>query len=220
MESVSEQVAILGKFIDHVEQENAIGAAAIETLFTNARTTHEFLDRPIPDALLKRLVEIAELGPTGGNSSPMRLVFVRSAEAKQRLLPAMWAPNASKMLASPITAIIATDARFFEHFEFLFPTRVEAMRAIYNNGDAVDFTHAEAFRNSTLQAAYLIIAARAAGLACGPMSGFEPARVDAAFFPDGRFKTNFLMNLGYAAQRTALPPRLPRFSFSDVARIE
>ncbi len=148
--------------------------------FTEARTHNEFLDRPVPDELLKKAVDIAKMGPTSANQSPMRIVFVKSPEAKARLAPAMSEGNRAKTVAAPVAAIVAYDEKFYEHLPFLFP-HADA-KAWFSGNEA--FAKRAAFQNGTLQVAYLILALRAVGLDTGPMSGFDNAKVDAEFFPD------------------------------------
>jgi len=167
--------------------------AAIEHLFLKARTQNGWLDRPVPDALLRELYDIAKMGPTSMNTQPMRIVFLRTPEAKKRLVPALMAANVDKTLAAPVTAIVARDTKFYEHMPEIWH-KPEAREMFAGNAPLAAAT---AQRNATLQGAYLMIAARAVGLDCGPMSGFDNAKVDAEFFPDGRFKTDFLCNLGY-----------------------
>lgn len=187
---------------------------ALEQTFTQARTFNKFTDRTISDETLHALYELAKWGPTSMNSQPARIVFVRSAEAKAQLLPALLPGNADKTLAAPVCAIVAMDSRFFEHLPEQFPA-MNAKPMFEGNAALAEGT---AFRNSSLQAAYLIVAARQLGLDCGPMSGFDPAKVNQAFFPDGRYKANLLINLGYG-DASGNHPRGPRLPFETVARI-
>jgi 3-hydroxypropanoate dehydrogenase len=187
---------------------------ALEQTFTQARTFNKFTDRTVSDETLHALYELAKWGPTSMNSQPARIVFVRSAEAKAQLLPALLPGNADKTLAAPVCAIVAMDSRFFEHLPEQFPA-MNAKPMFEGNAALAEGT---AFRNSSLQAAYLIVAARQLGLDCGPMSGFDPAKVNQAFFPDGRYKTNLLINLGYG-DASGNHPRGPRLPFETVARI-
>lgn len=187
---------------------------ALEQTFTQARTFNKFTDRTVSDETLHALYELAKWGPTSMNSQPARIVFVRSAEAKAQLLPALLPGNADKTLASPVCAIVAMDSRFFEHLPEQFPA-MNAKPMFEGNAALAEGT---AFRNSSLQAAYLIVAARQLGLDCGPMSGFDPAKVNQAFFPDGRYKANLLINLGYG-DASGNHPRGPRLPFETVARI-
>lgn len=189
-------------------------AAALEQSFLHARTFNKFTDQPVSDDTLRQLHELAKWGPTSMNSQPARYVFVRSAEAKARLATAMAPGNAAKTLAAPVTAIVAFDTRFFEHLPEQFP--VMDAKPMFENDAGL--AQATALRNSALQGAYLMIAARQLGLDCGPMSGFDPAKVNEAFFPDGRFRVNFLVNLGYG-DPAGNYPRGPRLPFDTVATI-
>jgi 3-hydroxypropanoate dehydrogenase len=181
--------------------------AALEQSFLNARTFSKFTDQPVTDAILHQLYELAKWGPTSMNCQPARLVFVRTPEAKAKLKLALAPGNADKTMAAPVTAIVALDTRFYDHLPEQFPV-MDAKPMFVGNAALAEAT---AFRNSSLQGAYLIIAARQLGLDCGPMSGFDASKVNEQFFPDGRFKTNFLVNLGYGEAGTPYPrgPRLP-----------
>jgi len=187
---------------------------ALDLLLRRARTHRAWLDRPVPDDLLRRVYELAAEGPTSANCSPMRVLFVKSREAKERLRPALTPGNVDKTMQAPVTAIVGHDLEFHELLPRLFPTA--DMRA--NFVGKPELIAATAFRNGSLQGAYLMIAARALGLDCGAMSGFDNAKVDAAFFPDGRVKSNFLCNLGYG-DASKLGPRPPRLPFDDACRI-
>lgn len=190
---------------------------ALDTLFRSARTANGFLDRPVSDAQLRQLYDLMKMGPTSANCQPARLVFLRSAAAKERLRPALSAGNLAKTMAAPVTVIVAYDTRFQEHLPRLFPHDQTAKS--WFDGDAKQAVRATtAFRNGTLQGGYLILAARAVGLDCGPMSGFDNAKVDAEFFPDGRVKSNFLCNLG-VGDPGKLFPRGPRFEFDEVCTV-
>jgi len=180
---------------------------AMDLIFRKARTHRAWLDRPVPDDLMRRVYELAAEGPTSANCSPMRVLFARSREAKERLRPALTPGNVDKVMQAPVSAIIGHDLEFYEQLPRLFPT---ADMRVYFVGKP-ELIAATAFRNGSLQGAYLMLAARALGLDCGGMSGFDNAKVDAAFFPDGRVKSNFLCNLGYgdASKLTARPPRQP-----------
>ena len=188
--------------------------AALEQSFTQARTFNKFTDRPVSDETLHALYELAKWGPTSMNTQPARIVFVRSAEAKALLLPALMPGNVDKTKAAPVCAIVAMDSRFYEHLPEQFPA-VNAKPMFEGNAGLAEST---AFRNSSLQAAYLIIAARQLGLDCGPMSGFDAAKVNEAFFPDGRFKVNVLINIGYG-DASGNHPRGPRLPFDTAVRI-
>lgn len=186
----------------------------LDLLFRDARTHRDWLDRPVSDVLLQALYEIARLGPTSGNCNPMRIVFLRSPEAKERLKPALDSGNVAKTMAAPVTAIVGHDLRFDEFLPHLNPP-LAAKGGFAESPPAAATT---AFRNGTLQGGYFIVAARALGLDCGPMSGFDNARVDAEFFADGRIESNFLCNLGYG-DAAKLGPRRPRLDFDDACQI-
>lgn len=189
---------------------------ALDQLFLSARTHNAWQDRAVPDGLLRQLYELTRMGPTAANCNPARLVFVKSPEAKQRLLPTLLESNRAKTLAAPVTAIIGYDLRFFERLDELFP-HVPDVASWFNQNDQTIFTHA--FRNGTLQAAYLIIAARALGLDCGPMGGFDNQAVDELFFKGSSVKSNFLCNLGYG-DVAGVYPRSPRLDFTEACRID
>jgi 3-hydroxypropanoate dehydrogenase len=189
-----------------------ISEAALDQLFREARTSSAWLPQPVPIELLRKAYELARLGPTSANSSPGRFAFLTSPAAKARLRPALAPGNVEKTMAAPVTVIMAWDTEFYENLPKLFPQ--VNMRSIFlGNKTLVDQT---AFRNSSLEAAYFILASRALGLDCGPMSGFDEAKVNAEFFPDGKWKANFLCNLGYG-DPTALRPRNPRLEFEEAA---
>ena len=189
---------------------------ALRLLFFDARTHRAWLDRSVDDALLVRVYELARWPPTSGNCEPMRLVFVKTQEAKARLRPALDAGNVDQTMSAPVTAIVAYDTRFFDEMPKLTPQRPEMGARFAGAPEAV--RERLAFQNGSLQGGYLILAARALGLDCGPMGGFDRAKVDAAFFPDGRWKSNFLLNIGYANPAT-LRPRAPRLDFDEACRI-
>jgi 3-hydroxypropanoate dehydrogenase len=188
--------------------------AALDTLFRTARTHNAWQKKPVSDALLQAVWELAKMGPTSANCSPMRILFVRSAEAKARLVPLLLEGNRAKTLQAPVTAIIGYDLEFHDKLPRLFP-HTDA-RAWFVGKPALIAT--TAFRNGTLQGAYLIMAARALGLDCGPMSGFDNDAVDAAFFPGGTVKSNFLCSLGYGDPAGMLP-RHPRLAFDEACKI-
>ena len=194
----------------------ALDDAALKQLFFDARTFNKFQPRPIDDATLHSLVDLMKWGPTSMNGQPGRLVFVRSAEAKEKLKGALMGGNVDKTMAAPVTAIVAYDTEFHEHLPTQFPAMPGARDMFHGNAGLIDTT---GLRNSSLQGAYLILAARALGLAAGPMSGFNNAAVDAAFFPDGKWKSNFLINLGYG-DAGGNHPRGPRLPFHTMARID
>jgi 3-hydroxypropanoate dehydrogenase len=187
---------------------------ALDVLLRKARSFNDFTPQPVTDAELRALYELAKWGPTTANSQPQRIVFVRSAEAKERLKPALSGANQKKVMGAPVVAILAYDMRFFEHLPRLFHN--PQARSWYDT--TPEHIRTTALRNATLQGAYLIIAARAIGLDCGPMSGFNNDKVDAEFFPDGRFKSNFLCCLGRGDPST-LPPQDYRFTFDEVCKI-
>jgi 3-hydroxypropanoate dehydrogenase len=187
---------------------------ALSLLFTEARTHNAWQARAVPEALLAQLYDLAKMGPTSANCSPARFVFVQSAQAKARLQPALLASNVEKTMQAPVTVIVGSDQVFFERLPQLFP-HADAKSWFIGNAPLIAAT---AFRNSTLQAAYLMIAARALGLDCGPMSGFDQALVDAEFFAGTEIKSNFLINLGYG-DATALFPRSPRLDFADACQM-
>jgi 3-hydroxypropanoate dehydrogenase len=188
--------------------------AALDRLFRTARSFNDFAVTPVSDAELRALYGIAKWGPTTANSQPQRIVFVRSAKGKERLKPALSGANQRKVMGAPVVAILAYDMRFYEHLPRLFHN--PQARAWYET--TPEHIRTTALRNATLQGAYLMLAARAIGLDCGPMSGFKNDMVDAAFFPDGRFKSNFLCCLGHGDPST-LPPHDYRFSFDEVCQI-
>ncbi|QDO98951.1 malonic semialdehyde reductase [Ferrovibrio terrae] len=191
-----------------------LDAAALDTLFRTARTHNGWLDRPVTDDDLHRLYDLMKMAPTSANCSPARIVFVRSAEAKARLKPAMGPGNLEKTMAAPVTAIIGYDLQFAEHMPRLFPHNPDA-RNWFNDPKVAEMV---AFRNGSLQGAYFILAARAVGLDTGPMSGFDNARVDAEFFPGGRVRSNFLCNLGHG-DSTKLFARSPRLEFAEACEV-
>lgn len=191
-----------------------IADAALDQLFRQARTHNVWLPKPVPAQALREVYELARWGPTSANSTPARFVFLESEAAKARLVPALAPQNVDKTKAAPVTVIVAWDSEFYEKLPKLFP---HADMRVYFVGkqELIDET---AFRNSSLQGGYLILAARAVGLDCGPMSGFDNAKVNAEFFPDGKWKANFLCNLGYG-DRSRLFPRNPRLEFDEACRV-
>ena len=193
-----------------------IESQALDALFLQARTHNAWFDKPVDDALLHRIWDLARMGPTSANCSPMRVVFVKSPEAKARLLPALMEGNRAKALTAPVTAIFGNDSQFFELLPKLFP-HTDA-RAWFAGPGKEGVAAATAFRNGTLQAAYYMLAARALGLDCGPMSGFDNALVDQEFFPGGRIKSNFICSLGYGDPKGVFP-RSPRLEFEEACSI-
>lgn len=192
-----------------------ISDICLEQVFYGARTHNKWRDKPIADSLLQDVYALMRLGPTSANCSPLRIFFLTSKEAKERLRPHLSPGNVDKTMAAPATALLAYDLEFYENLPFLFPF---ADAKSWFEGKK-EFAAETAFRNSTLQGGYFIIAARAYGLDCGPMSGFSNEGVDKEFFPEGRLKSNFLCNLGYG-DPTGLPgPRAPRLSFDEACKI-
>jgi 3-hydroxypropanoate dehydrogenase len=203
--------------------------SALDTMFREARTYSKWQPRPIEDDTLRDLYELLKWAPTSANAAPARFAFLRSKEAKDRLRPALAPLNVEKTMTAPVTVIVAYDVRFYQHLPKLFPHSPGMAKLFENNPDLVDAT---AKRNSSLQGAYLILAARSLGLDCGPMSGFDNAKVDEEFFaagkpcfgcdqeffPEGHVKSNFLCNLGYG-DAEALHPRLPRLPFNEACSL-
>lgn len=187
---------------------------ALRQLFLDARTHNAWQPREVPDAVLRELVELMRWAPTSANSSPARIVLVKSETAKAKLRPLLSEGNRDKTMAAPVTAIIGYDLEFYEQLPRLFP-HTDARSWFAGKPEHIAQT---AFRNGSLQGAYLILAARALGLDCGPMSGFDAKAVDAAFFAGTQIKSNFLCNLGYGDPK-GLHPRSPRFDFGDIAQI-
>ena len=198
----------------HESERMHLDDHSLDTLFRTARTHDAWLEKPVSDDLLRQLYELMKWAPTSANASPVRLVFVKSAAAKQRLMPSLIPSNAKKTMTAPVTAIVAMDMEFYEKLPTLFP-HTDARAWFVGNPTLI---HSTAFRNSSLQGAYLILAARALGLDAGPMSGFDNARVDADFFAGTTIRSNFLINLGYG-DITKLHPRGPRLAFDDLAKI-
>jgi len=203
--------------------------AALDTLFREARTHSKWQKKPIPDETLRDLYEVLKWAPTSANAEPTRFAFLRTKESKERLRPALAPLNVEKTMTAPVTVIVAYDLRFYEQLPKLFPQNPGMAKLFESNAELVETT---AKRNSSLQGAYMMMAARALGLDCGPMSGFDQAKVDEEFFaagkpcfgcdqeffPEGHVKTNFICNLGYGDAST-LFPRLPRLSFSEACSL-
>ena len=199
---------------DTADRTNRTSDVALNQLFREARTHTAWLPKAVPVQLLKEIYELARMGPTSANGSPGRFVFLTTEAAKNRLLPALAPGNVEKTRSAPVNTIIAWDTEFHELLPRLFPQ--SQMRGYFVGNQAlIDET---AFRNGSLQGAYFILAARAFGLDCGPMSGFDAAKVNAEFFPDGKWKANFLCNLGYG-DHSKLNPRNPRLSFEEACRV-
>jgi nitroreductase len=189
-----------------------IDITSLNQMFLNARTANGFTGQPVPAELLQEVYEIAKFGPTSMNTQPARYVFLTTPQAKARLAPALSAGNVEKTNSAPVTVIIAKDTRFFEHM----PTIWHGPNAKEMFEGNVPMAQGTATRGTTLSGAYFMIAARSLGLDCGPMSGFDIAKVNAEFFSDGRYQVDFLLNLGYADQSKAFP-RNARLSFDQVA---
>lgn len=187
---------------------------ALDTLFNHARTHSTWLDKKVDPALLEQAFNLAKMAPSAANSQPLRITFVTSIEAKERLKPTLDAGNVAKTMSAPVTAIFAMDMAFYEKLPVLYP-HADARSWFAGNQPLIDST---AFRNASLQAGYFILAARALGLDVGPMSGFDNAKVDAAFFAGTTWKSNFLCNLGYG-DTGKLHPRAPRPSFTDSCEV-
>jgi len=195
--------------------QHKLSAATLDQLFFSARTHNAWQPRDVPDALLREIVDLMKWAPTSVNQSPARIVFAKSAAAKAKLKPLLMDGNVDKTMSAPVTAIIGHDLHFYDHLPKLFP-HTDA-RSWFSGNEA--FADLSAFRNGTLQGGYFILAARALGLDCGPMSGFDNAGVDAAFFAGTHVRSSFLVNLGYG-DPAGLHPRSPRFAFDEMARIE
>ena len=207
---------------------NQLDSNALDSLFFNARTYNRWLDKPVTDDAVRKLYDLLRWGPTSANASPARFLFLRSKEAKERLRPALAPGNVDKTMAAPVTAIIAYDLRFYEKLTKLAPAMPQFRDMFANNPE---WTDATAKRNGALQGGYLILAARALGLDCGPMSGFDNAKVDEEFFGakverqsiyeefvPGTVKSNFLCNLGYG-DPASLYPRAPRLNFEEACHL-
>lgn len=188
---------------------------ALDMLFRTARTHRKWHDKNVGETLIKAVYDLMKMGPTEANSCPARFVFVKTPEAKQRLKPHLDAGNVDKTMTAPLTAIIAYDTQFYELMPQLFPHEPTARSWFAGKEEKIKLV---TMRNSSLQAAYLMLAARALGLDCGPMGGFNADGINQEFFPDGRYKINFLCNIGYGDE-SALFPRSPRFSFDEACEI-
>ena len=197
-----------------ITKTRTLSEEALEQILTEARTHSAWLSEPVSDNLLVETYNLMKWGPTSANSSPARIVFVRSKEAKEKLVPCMAEGNVEKTKTAPVTAIIAQDMEFYEKLPKLFPF-ADARSWFAGNRPFIEST---AFRNSSLQGAYFMIAARSLGLDCGPMSGFDNAKVDAAFFQGTSWKSNFICNLGYG-DSGKLRPRAPRLDFNEACKI-
>ncbi len=195
-------------------KRGAVDAAALAQIFTEARTHNGFLNIPVDDQLLRDAVDLAKIGPTSANNSPMRVLFLKTAASRQRLKPFLAPGNVDKTMAAPVVALTAYDRKFYDHLPFLFP-HADAKAWFVGNEPFADDS---AYKNGTLQVAYLILALRAVGLDVGPMTGFDNAKVDAEFFADGQYRSNVLLNIGYG-DASGLFPRSPRLSFEQIATI-
>ncbi len=192
-----------------------LDAAGRDLLFQKARTANRFLDKPVDPALLREIYELMKWGPTSMNSNPVRIAFLTTDEAKERLIPSLFDSNVARVKSAPVVAVIGQDMEFFEYLPRLFPSSPENKKIFERNEIAAEMN---AFRNATLQGAYFIIAARAVGLDCGPMSGFDNAGVDKEFFGGTHVKSHFLCSLGYA-DPDRIYPRGPRFDFDEVCQV-
>jgi len=199
---------------DAAVRSSRISSDALDQMFREARTHSAWLPTRVSTETLREVYELARMGPTSANSSPARFVFLESEAAKARLLPALSPGNVDKTKAAPVTVIVAWDTEFYEKLPKLFPHA--DMRSLFAGNPTL--AEETAFRNSSLQGAYFVVAARAVGLDCGPMSGFDRAKVNAEFFPDGKWKANFLCNLGYG-DPGKLYPRNPRLEFKEACRV-
>jgi len=197
-----------------IAQPTKLSDDALNQLFRQARTHNAWLPKRVPVEALREAYELARWGPTSANSSPARFVFLESEAAKARLLPALAPLNVEKTKVAPVTVIVAWDTEFYEKLPKLLPQK--DMRSYFAGNQAL--AEETAFRNSSLQGGYFILAARAMGLDCGPMSGFDKARVNAEFFPDGKWEVNFLCNLGYG-DHSQLFPRNPRLEFDEACKV-
>jgi 3-hydroxypropanoate dehydrogenase len=188
--------------------------SGLNLLFRDARTQNSWLPESVNEDMLQAVFDLMKMAPTSANCSPARFVFVTTPEGKEKLKPALSEGNLAKTMSAPLTVIIAHDMQFFDHLPELFP-HTDA-RAWFTGNDAI--ISETAIRNGTLQGAYFMLAARALGLDCGPMSGFDVDMVNTTFFPDGRFRVNFLCNIGYGDDKEIFP-RLPRFNFEQACTI-
>lgn len=193
---------------------NMLNDAGLDLLFRNARTRNGWQDRPVPAETLRQLFDLLKWAPTAFNCQPARFVFVQSPEAKERLKPHLMASNAAKTMKAPVCVIVAYDTKFYEYLPKTFPA-YDAKPMFESNAELAETT---ARRNGSFQGAYMILAARSLGLDCGPMSGYNGQTLDADFFPDGRWKSNFLCNIGYGTDEN-LYPRNPRFAFDEACQI-
>ncbi len=194
--------------------KQALTDHGFDLIFRAARTQNGWLDKPVSDDLLQKIYDDMKWGPTSANSSPLRIVFLKTQHAKERLKPFLMEANVAKVMTAPVTAILAYDTQFYDHLPKLFP-HTDARAWFVGNTALINET---AMRNSSLQGAYFMISARAHGLDCGPMSGFDQAKTNAEFFPEGRFKANFICALGYGDPSKVFP-RSPRLTFDEACQI-
>ncbi|HEX6691360.1 MAG TPA: malonic semialdehyde reductase [Burkholderiales bacterium] len=185
----------------------------LDLILRQARSHSEFEDKPVPESALRAAHELMKWGPTSANSQPMRILYLRSPESRERLRPSLSATNLDKTMKAPLVALVAYDTQFWEHLPRMFHNPA-AITWFKDKGAHTEIT---AFRNATLQGGYYLLALRAVGLDCGAMSGFDLAKADAAFFPDGRLKSNFLVNIGYGTGK-GIVPRNPRLGFEETCR--
>jgi 3-hydroxypropanoate dehydrogenase len=201
--------------VEHSMAKGVLTDEAQDLIFRDAHTARGWQGEKVSPELLEKIYDLMKFGPTSANCSPLRVVFVQSPEAKEKLKPCLDPGNVAQTMAAPATAIFAYDMKFYDHLSKLYP-QTDA-RSWFAGNDAKIFD--TAFRNGTLQAGYFMIAARGLGLDCGPMSGFDNKKLDAAFFADGRYKSNFLCNLGYA-DPARIYPRNPRLGFGEACQIQ
>lgn len=192
----------------------ALSAAVLSQLFTDARTANGFLPQPISTDILRQIYDLAKMAPTAMNAQPARYVFLSTPAARERLIPFLMEGNRDKTRSAPVCVMVATDTQFYEHIPKIWHN--PAARDMFAHN--LDKAKATAERNSTLSGAYFIMAARALGLDCGPMSGFDAEAINKEFFPDGRYQVNFLINIGYADSSKTMT-RQPRLSFEEVAQV-
>jgi 3-hydroxypropanoate dehydrogenase len=185
----------------------------LDRMLREARSHSDFTDKPVAEDLLRAAHELMKWGPTSANSQPMRVLYLRSKESREKLRPSLSATNLEKTMKAPLVALVAYDTRFWENLPRMFHNP-DAINWFKDKGAHTEIT---AFRNATLQGGYYLLALRAVGLDCGAMSGFDLAKADAAFFPDGRLKSNFLVNIGYGTGK-GIVPRNPRLSFEETCR--
>jgi 3-hydroxypropanoate dehydrogenase len=185
----------------------------LDRILRDARSHSDFTDKPVAEDLLRAAHELMKWGPTSANSQPMRILYLRSKESREKLRPSLSATNLEKTMKAPLVALVAYDTRFWENLPRMFHNP-DAINWFKDKGPHTEIT---AFRNATLQGGYYLLALRAVGLDCGAMSGFDLAKADAAFFPDGRLKSNFLVNIGYGTGK-GIVPRNPRLSFEETCR--